>query len=109
MVEQRELEKNLDPEVSRLLGVLSSSQVRWDLVKFFRENPFTIHTAQGLASMIGRRIDKVEAEAEALVAQEVLARISGGDVAPFIYAYDPQPDALKAIELLIDEEREARN
>ncbi|MCL4499664.1 MAG: hypothetical protein M1335_05430 [Chloroflexi bacterium] len=88
----KETISKMSAEHRRIAKALLASQVRWDLVKFFHANPFTIHTAQGLASMIGRRLDTVETETEALVGVRVLRRLPANGGPALIYAYDPEPD-----------------
>ncbi|MHB0977368.1 MAG: hypothetical protein ACYC1U_09280 [Candidatus Aquicultorales bacterium] len=85
--------------LQQALGLLCS-QVRWDLIKFFKANPFSIHTSQGLASIIGRQQTKVEDETQALVEEKLLKRISQEDGFPPIYAYDPDPELAAIVDLL---------
>ncbi|MCL5292899.1 MAG: hypothetical protein M1548_10380 [Actinobacteria bacterium] len=91
---------SIDPEKRRTVLALLASQVRWDLVRFFRANPFTIHTAQGLARIVGRRVEQVEVETKALVHESVLRRLSQDEDFPPIYAYEPNADLRLLIELV---------
>lgn len=60
---------------STLLDFLHSkvnSFVKWDLVRFFHDNPHTRDTAENLARYIGRDTRSIERELEALVTAHVL-------------------------------------
>lgn len=38
--------------------------IKWDLVRFFHDNPYTVDTAEHIASFIGRDVDEVATELE---------------------------------------------
>lgn len=93
------LEK-MDAEMKRIASSLLESQTRWDLVRFFHSNPFVIHTANGLANMVGRQPKLVQAEVEALVREGVLRRLPQDEDIPPIYSYEPRPKVHLVIELI---------
>lgn len=100
MESRRDVLKDMDDESRRIALELLATQVRWDLIRFFRANPYTIHTGNGLARIVGRRLTTVEAEAEALVKEGVLRRLPQEEGLANIYAYEPDPGARRIIDLL---------
>jgi hypothetical protein len=66
-----------------------NSFIKWDLVRFFHDNPHTADTAENIAGFIGRDTKTVLRELDGLVANEVLdaALISG------VKVYRFSPDA----------------
>lgn len=50
-----------------------NSFIKWDLVRFFHDNPHTRDTAHGIAHFIGRDAQTIEAELQGLVDAGVLS------------------------------------
>lgn len=81
--------KTLDNKTKPVVLDILDSPIKWDLVNFYHANPFSLHTAKGLASIIGRRQVQVENEVEELVRNGVLKNLSDtGSVA--VYSYEPE-------------------
>lgn len=53
-----------------------NSFIKWDLVRFFHDNPHTADTAENIAQFIGRDVKTVRRELEGLVKADVLAQES---------------------------------
>ncbi len=98
-VASRALEK-MDSKLKPIAESLLASKTRWDLVHFFRANPFSIHTASGLAKLVGRQPKRVKEEVEILVELGVLRRLPQDEDATPIYSYEPNADVRLAIELI---------
>lgn len=56
-----------------------NSFIKWDLVRFFHDNPYTADTAANIAAVVGRDTSVIIRELEGLVKTEVLIkeRVSG--------------------------------
>lgn len=96
------LVKNLKPETKTLVLGLLNSPIQWDLINFYDSNPFSIHTARGLANMVGRRSEQVFEEAEKLATLGVLKKVCENGDASTIYAYEPSADSAAVIRLLLE-------
>lgn len=59
-----------------------NSFIKWDLVRFFHDNPHTADTADNIAQFVGRDTQTVRRELDGLVKSSVLQRasIAGRDV-----------------------------
>jgi hypothetical protein len=76
---------------ARLLDFLKNqvnSFVKWDLVRFFHENPNTADTAENVARYAGRDPAAIEDELAELVASQVLHGEKIGDLTVYSLATD---------------------
>jgi hypothetical protein len=64
--------KNLDPDLLDFLAVYADSFVKWDLLRFFHENPSTMDTAENIARYVGRSVRDVQPELKALARHGLL-------------------------------------
>lgn len=53
------------------------SLLTWDILVFFHRNPDAVLDLEGLASRLGRRIEELEPEVDALVDGRILSRAGG--------------------------------
>ncbi len=67
-----QLMEDMDPRFLELIRSRVNSFVKWDLVRFFHDNPHTTDTAEGIARYIGRDVRIVEPELRQLVASKIL-------------------------------------
>jgi hypothetical protein len=58
---------DMDPPLLDLVKNKVNSFIKWDLVRFLRENPNTADTAENIAKYIGRNATTVEPELDELV------------------------------------------
>ncbi|MAU08986.1 MAG: hypothetical protein CL607_04130 [Anaerolineaceae bacterium] len=72
---------------------------KWDLIRFFHENPYTTDTADHIASVIGRDEKQVKRELEDLSRTGILTKkkVSKADV----YSYSTDSDIRSRIEAFI--------
>jgi predicted transcriptional regulator len=72
----------MTPELHDFLHQKVNSFVKWDLVRFFHDNPHTKDTVENLARYIGRDVKTIERELQSLAGADVLKReeISGLDI-----------------------------
>ncbi len=66
------LMNDMDPQLLDLVRTKVSSFIKWDLVRFLRENPNTADTAENIARYIGRNAATVEPELRELVDSGVI-------------------------------------
>jgi len=65
---------DMDPALLDFVKNKVSSFIKWDLVRFFYENPNTADTAENIARYAGRHVDAVRPELEDLVQNGVMER-----------------------------------
>ena len=63
---------DMDPRLLELIQTRINSFIKWDLVRFFHENPHTTDTAANIARYTGRDVRTVEPELMALARDGVL-------------------------------------
>lgn len=62
----------IDPLWREFLQTRVNSFIKWDLVRFFHDNPHTADTAENIAQFVGRDAKTVRRELDGLVSAEVL-------------------------------------
>ncbi len=72
-------DRDMNATWEKFLRERVNSFIKWDLVRFFRDNPHTADTADNIAGFIGRDTRTVQRELDALVKAEVLAAQRAGD------------------------------
>lgn len=65
-----------------------NSFIKWDLVRFFHDNPHTADTAENIAGFIGRDTRTVQRELDALVKADVLAMQRAGETSIYRLSTD---------------------
>ena len=66
------LMNDMDPPLLDLVKTKVNSFIKWDLVRFLRENPNTADTAENIAKYVGRNAASVEPELRELVDCEIM-------------------------------------
>lgn len=66
------LMNDMDPPLLDLVKTKVNSFIKWDLVRFLRENPNTADTAENIAKYVGRNATTVEPELRELVDCEIM-------------------------------------
>jgi len=66
-----------------------TSFIKWDLIRFFHENPDTVDTAENIARYAGRSLNAVEPELEELEMSGIMQRRIIGEQVVFSLADDP--------------------
>ena len=75
---------DLEPDLLNLLQTRVNSFLKWDLVRFFGDNPGTVDGAAQLARYIGRDPVAVQTELDDLARQGILTRDERAQ--PYVYA-----------------------
>jgi len=84
------LMSDMDPELLEFLKNKVNSFIKWDLVRFFHENPHSSDTAENVARYVGRDVEAIEAELGELVGTGVLERQRLSGMAVYSLATDAQ-------------------
>ena len=99
---------DMAPQLLEFLKTKVNSFVKWDLVRFFHENPNTTDTAENIARYAGRDVSTIEVELDELVGAGVLHRQTVGDLDVYSLADDPQIRSLVDQFILACDDRQFR-
>ena len=91
MVQQHsisDLQNDIDPKLMEFLREKVNTFVRWDLIRFFHDNPHAMDTAENIAHYTGRDVRPVEAELMGLVEDKVLRLNQASNVKVFSLSND---------------------
>ncbi len=91
---------DMDPELLDFLRTRVNSFVKWDLIRFFSENPYTTDTAENIARYAGRNLETTRAELADLVARGVLVEHRLGDMT--VYSLSPDPEIRRLIRRFME-------
>lgn len=80
--------------IMRFLRQKLNSFVKWDIVRFFHDNPHAVETAEDIARALGREGSEVPEALKALTASKVLAMKTVSGTAVFSLHDDPAVRAL---------------
>jgi hypothetical protein len=81
---------DMDPRLLEFLRTKINSFVKWDLVRFFYDNPHTTDTAENIARYAGRSIETIRTELAELAQDGVLEEGQLGDMVVYSLAPDRQ-------------------
>lgn len=88
------LMNDMPPELLDLVKTRVNSFIKWDLVRFFRENPHTADTADNIAKYIGRNRAAIEPELHDLVSSGVMEMQTTESISVYSLAEDAQMRSL---------------
>ncbi len=91
---------DMDPELLDFLRTRVNSFVKWDLIRFFSENPYTTDTAENIARYAGRNVETTRAELAELAARGVLVEHRLGDMT--VYSLSPDPEIRRLIQRFLE-------
>lgn len=91
-----DLEGVLGPTVTQFVESHVRSLLAWDILVFFHRNPDAVLDAAGLASRLGRRVEEVEPEVDALCRGHVL------QCADELIRYKPTPEMRAQVGDFVD-------
>jgi hypothetical protein len=80
---------DMDPRLLELIQTRINSFIKWDLVRFFHDNPHTTDTADSIARYTGRDVRTVEPELVQLARDGVLEMEDLSGMRVFTFATDP--------------------
>ncbi|RME76059.1 MAG: hypothetical protein D6784_06680 [Chloroflexi bacterium] len=99
---------DMDPVLLDFIKNKVNSFIKWDLVRFFYENPHTADTAENIARYAGRNVSAVEPELEELVESGIMEKRMLDDVAVYSLSSDEEMRALVDKFILACEDRHFR-
>jgi hypothetical protein len=79
---------DMDPRLLEFLQTKVNSFVKWDLARFFYDNPHTTDTAENIARYAGRSVETIRAELAELALDGVLEENQLGDMVVYSLASD---------------------
>jgi hypothetical protein len=85
---------DMAPQLLEFLKTRVNSFIKWDLVRFFHENPNTTDTAENIARYAGRDVAIIEGELDELVGAGVLERQRIGDLQVYSLVSDVEMRSL---------------
>ncbi|MGB9775534.1 MAG: hypothetical protein ACPL7C_03150 [Anaerolineae bacterium] len=91
---------DMDPELLNFLRTRVNSFVKWDLIRFFGENPYTTDTAENIARYAGRNVETTRAELAELAAQGVLVEHRLGEMT--VYSLSSNPEVRGLIQRFLE-------
>ncbi|TLM80216.1 MAG: hypothetical protein FDZ75_08500 [Actinobacteria bacterium] len=91
-----DLEGVLGPTVIAFVERHVSSLLAWDILVFFHRNPDAVLDVEGLASRLGRKVDEVQPEVDALCDGRIL-QCAGG-----LIRYKPSPETRVQVGEFVD-------
>ncbi|HVO69012.1 MAG TPA: hypothetical protein VMT24_03140 [Aggregatilineaceae bacterium] len=80
---------DMEPRLLELIQTRINSFIKWDLVRFFHENPHTTDTADSIARYTGRDVRTVEPELVQLAHDGVLDMEDLSGMRVFTFATNP--------------------
>jgi len=102
------LMNDMDPRLLDFVKTKVNSFIKWDLIRFFYENPNTTDSADNIAMYAGRNVSAVEPELEELVEGGVMEKRQLDDLAVFSLASDSEMRKLVDEFVLACEDRHFR-
>jgi hypothetical protein len=81
---------DMNPQLLEFLQNKVNSFVKWDLIRFFHDNPHTTDTADNIARYAGRGVEAIRTELAELTQDGVLEENQLGDMVVYSLATDPQ-------------------
>jgi hypothetical protein len=99
---------DMDPDLLEFLKTKVNSFIKWDLVRFFYENPHSTDTAENVARYVGRDASAIEVELSELVGTGVLERQRVGELWVYSLASDPTMRKLVDQFILACDDRQFR-
>ncbi len=99
---------DMDPQLLEFLKTKVNSFVKWDLVRFFHDNPYTTDTAENIARYAGRELSMVDKELVDLAEEGVLQKAHIGDLVVYSLATDSRMRELINRFILACDDRQFR-
>jgi hypothetical protein len=81
--------KDMDPELFDFLTTYVDSFIKWDLLRFFHENPNTMDTGENIARYAGRTPEDVQSELHDLANQGLLVEMAIDTMCVYMLKADP--------------------
>jgi hypothetical protein len=102
------LMSDMDPQLLNFVKTKVNSFIKWDLIRFFYENPNTTDSAENIARYAGRNVNAVKPELEELVESGVMETRSVDDLVVYSLTADEEMRKLIDSFILACEDRHFR-
>ena len=102
------LMNDMDPALLDFVKSKVNSFIKWDLIRFFHENPHTTDSAENIARYTGRHVDAVQPELDGLVESGVMEKRTVDGTSIYAMASDSSMRALIEKFILACEDRHFR-
>jgi len=102
------LMNDMDPRLLSFVKTKVNSFIKWDIIRFFYENPNTTGSASDIAGYIGRNVAAVDPELEELVGNGVMEKRFMDDLTVYSLASDDEMRKLVDEFILACEDRHFR-
>ncbi len=99
---------DMDPALLDFVKTKVNSFIKWDLVRFFYENPHTADTVENIAKYAGRNVNAVKPELEDLVEGGIMEKKLLNETAIYTLANDDEMQDLVNQFILACEDRHFR-
>ncbi len=99
---------DMDPKLLEFLRTKVNSFIKWDLVRFFHDNPHTADTAENIARYTGRDPEAIQRELFELAEADVLQASSVSGLTVYTLATDEEVRELIERFILACEDRQFR-
>lgn len=93
------LMNDMPEELLNFIQTRINSFIKWDIIRFLYENPYTTDTAAGIARYIGRTEASITPELDELVASGVMETQQVGGKT--VYALSQDPEIRRLVETFI--------
>jgi len=90
---------DMNPQLLEFLQNKVNSFIKWDLIRFFHDNPHTTDTADNIARYAGRGVEAIRTELAELTEDGVLEENQLGDMV--VYSLAPDPQIRKLLEQFV--------
>jgi len=90
---------DMDTQLLEFLQTKVNSFVKWDLVRFFHDNPHTTDTAENIARYAGRSVETIRAELRELARDGVLEENQLDDMT--VYSLVPDRETRDLLEQFV--------
>jgi len=94
------LMNDMDPKLLDFVRNKVNSFIKWDLVRFFHENPNTADSAENIAKYAGRNVSAVKPELEELVEADVMEKHVVGEIP--VYRLSNQQDMHRLVDNFVN-------
>src|SRR5215813_7412363 len=99
---------DIDPRLLEFIRTKVNSFIKWDLVRFFHDNPHTTDTAEGIARYTGRDSRTIVPELQQLVSVGILRTADLDDLTVYTLATDLETRRLIDDFILACDDRQFR-
>jgi hypothetical protein len=91
---------DMDPLLLEFLRAKVDSFVKWDLIRFFHDNPYTTDTAENIARYAGRSVETIRKDLAELAESGVLDKSVLGDLT--VYSLNRDPEIRETMEKFVE-------